>query len=348
MKQMRVAELTALREFRMVERTIGEPGPGEVQVRVQAVGVCGSDIHSYAEGGIGGAECRYPMVLGHEPAGIVEKIGAGVSGWRQGDAAAFEPALYCYHCEQCMAGHHNVCAYLRFLSSPGDPGFFREYVNLPAHNLLALPPHLDADQGSLIEPLAVVLHSIGFGEPKPGETAVVFGAGPIGLLTVAVLKLSGVSRIWSIDPVPARRELARLLGADAVIDPEAVDAARQVLTDTAKRGADVVFDCAAKPASVRQSIQVARATGRVVFTGIPSELEMPIDFHVWRRKELTLFPVRRSNHEGGQARDLLAAYPERFTPMITHSRPLAQIGPAFALVERREDGVGKLIIRVDR
>ena len=148
--------------------------------------------------------------------------------------------------------------------------------------------------------------------------------------------------------MPARRELARLLGADAAIDPGAVDAAQQVLADTAKRGVDAVFDCAAKPDSVRQSIQVARSGGRVVFTGIPSEMETPIGFHFWRRKELSLFQVRRSNHESEQARDLLAAYPARFTPMLTHSRPLDRIGAAFALVERREDGVGKLTIRVDR
>jgi L-iditol 2-dehydrogenase len=348
MKAMRVAELTALRQFRLIDQTIADPGPGEVQARVQAVGICGSDLHAYAEGGIGGAGCLYPMVLGHEPAGVVQKVGAGVSGWSPGDPVALEPALYCYHCEPCLAGRHNLCANLRFLSSPGDPGFFREYVNLPAPNLLALPPHLDANQASLIEPLAVVLHSTRFGEPRPGETAAVFGAGPIGLLTVVVLKLSGASRVWSIDPVPARRELAKRLGADAAIDPESVDVVKQVLTDTARRGVDVVFDCAAKPGSIRQSIQVARAGGRVVFTGIPSELETPVDFHSWRRKELTFFAVRRSNHEGRQARDLLAAYPARFTPIITHSRPLDQIGAAFAQVERREDGVGKLVIRVDQ
>jgi L-iditol 2-dehydrogenase len=342
---MRVAELIGLRQFRLVERQIADPGPGEVQVRVQAVGVCGSDMHSYAEGGIGGKLCAYPMVLGHEPAGVVVKTGSGVSGWQPGDRAAFEPALYCYHCEFCMVGRHNVCVNLRFLSSPGDPGFFRQYVNLPAGNLLALPPNLGVSEGSLIEPLAVALHSMKFGQPKPGETAAVFGAGPIGLLTVAVLKLSGVSRVWAIDPVPARRELALLMGADSSLDPNGVDVARQVLADTASRGVDVVFDCVVKGESVRQSIQVARSAGRVVFTGIPSEMESPIDFHSWRRKELALYQVRRSNHEGEQARDILAAHLPRFAPLITHTRPLDQIGQAFAQLERYEDGVGKMVIQ---
>jgi L-iditol 2-dehydrogenase len=338
MTVMRVAELIGLREFRLVERQIADPSAGELQVRVQAVGVCGSDLHAYSEGGIGGKRNAYPMVLGHEPAGVVAKLGSGVSGWQLGDRAAFEPALYCYHCQFCMSGRHNLCENLRFLSSPGDPGFFRQYVNLPSGNLLALPPNLGANEGSLIEPLAVVLHSMKFGQPKPGETAAVFGAGPIGLLTVAVLKLSGVSRVWTIDPVPARRELARQMGADSSLDPNAVDVARQI------PGVDVVFDCAVKGESVRQSIQVARSAGRVVFTGIPSEMESPIDFHSWRRKELALFQVRRANHEGRPARDLLAAHLPRFAPLITHTRPLDQIGQAFAQLEGYEDGVGKIVI----
>jgi len=343
---MRVAELIGPRLFRLTETESPQPGPGEVQVRVEAVGVCGSDMHSYAEGGIGRTRCSYPMVLGHEPAGVIARLGAGVSGWQPGDAVACEPALYCYHCEFCLAGRHNVCARLRFLSAPGEPGFFREYVNLPARNLLALPSHLDASEGSLIEPLAVALHSIKFGQPKPGETAAVFGAGPIGLLTLAILKLSGAGRVWVIEPVPARRELARRMGADAAIDPAAVDAARQILGDTANRGVDLVFDCAAKGASVRQSIQVARNAGRVVFTGIPSEMETAIEFHAWRRKELALFQVRRSNHEGEQARDILSAHRALFAPLITHTRPLDQIDRAFEQLERYEDGVGKLVIRL--
>jgi len=343
----RVAELVGYRQFRLVERKVEEPGPGEVQVRVQAVGICGSDMHAYLEGGVGDTPCIYPMVLGHEAAGVVAKTGPGVVGFQSGDAAAFEPAIYCYHCEFCTSGRHNLCAKLRFMSSPGEPGFFREYVNLPASNLLALPRNLGVNEGSLIEPLAVALHSMKLGEPKLGETAAVFGAGPIGLLTIAVLKLSGVSRVWAIDPVAARRELARVMGADAVLDPSAVDIPRQILGDTASRGVDLVFDCATKGRSTSHSIQVVRRAGRVVFTGIPAEPETPIEFHTWRRKELALFQVRRSNHEAAIARDILARDPSRFAALLTHTRPLGEIDRAFAQLERYDDGVGKLVIRVD-
>ena len=215
---MRVAELIAPLTFRLTDMAIEDPGPGEVQVRIEAVGVCGSDLHAYTEGGVGSSPNVYPMVLGHEPAGTIVETGAGVTGLRAGDRGALEPALYCYHCEFCMAGRHNVCENLRFLSSPGDPGFFREYVNLPARNLLALPSNLGANEGALIEPLAVALHSMKFGQPKPGETAAVFGAGPIGLLTVAVLKLSGASRVFrncSLGPWATHNERAIFYQAEA-------------------------------------------------------------------------------------------------------------------------------------
>ena len=348
MSLSRIAELTGVRQFRLTEALITDPGPGEVQVRVQAVGICGSDVHSYAEGGVGDTPCNYPMVLGHEPAGVIVKMGQGISGWSLGDAAAFEPAIYCYHCEYCLSGRHNVCAKLRFMSMPGDPGFFRDFVNLPITNLLALPPNLGVNEGALIEPLAVALHSMTIGQPKLGETAVVFGAGPIGLLTIASLKLHGVKRIWAVEPIAARQQLARKMGADVVIHPAAADVERQILTETGNRGVDIVFDCATKGASSHQAIRVARSAGRVVFTGIPSEVELPIPFHVWRRKELTLFQVRRSNHDSALARQILADNPARFAPLITHTRPLDQIANAFTQVERYEDGVGKLIVRVDQ
>src|SRR5579871_731932 len=162
---MLIAELIGRREFRVVEGPVEDPGPGEIQVRVDATGVCGSDLHSYSEGAVGDTPCVYPMVLGHEPAGTVVKTGAGVTGWAPGDRAALEPAVYCYHCEFCRAGRHNVCANIRFLSNPGIPGFFREFVNLPAHNLLPIPPELPLDAATLIEPLAVALHSLRFAAP---------------------------------------------------------------------------------------------------------------------------------------------------------------------------------------
>ena len=344
---MLVAELSNPRQFRLTDaRPIPDPSPGQIQVAVKAVGICGSDLHYFSDGGIGEPRCVYPMVLGHEPAGVVRKTGPVVSGWSPGDRAALEPALYCYHCEFCMTGHHNVCAKLRFLSQPDEPGFFREFVNLPAHNLLALPAHVSDQEGALAEPLAVVLHSMQFAAPRPGDTAAVFGAGPIGLLTIAMLKLSGVRRVWSVEPVAHRRELARALGADAVIDTAAVDPPLEILRDTANRGVDVAIDCAGKEDSINQCIQAARHAGRVVVTGIPSDDYVRLALHLLRRKELAFYSVRRSNHDSEAALRLLAAHSKLFAPILTHDRPLAGIQPAFELCEQYADGVGKLTITI--
>lgn len=341
---MLVAELSSSRQFLLRDAApIADPGPGQVQAAVKAVGICGSDLHYFSDGGIGSARCVYPMVLGHEPAGAVVKAGPGVSGWSAGDRAILEPALYCYHCEFCMTGRHNVCANIRFMSMPAEPGFFRERVNLPARNLLPLPKNLSEAEGALVEPLAVIVHSMQFAAPRPGETAVVFGAGPIGLLTIALLKLSGVTRIWSVEPVAARRELARALGADVVMDPTA-DPAREILRDTGKRGVDMAIDCACREESTDQCIDAVRNAGRVVMTGIPDQDHIRLAFHLMRRKEIAFSTVRRSNHDSDAALGLLAAQPKRFAPMLTHQRPLAQIQTAFETCERYADGVGKLTL----
>jgi L-iditol 2-dehydrogenase len=343
---MLVAELSSHRQFHITDApTVSDPAPGEIQVAVKAVGVCGSDLHYFSEGGIGDARCLYPMVLGHEPAGVVVKTGAGVSGWSAGDRAILEPALYCYHCELCMTGHHNVCANIRFMSMPADPGFFRERVNLPASNVLALPKSLSDAQGALVEPLAVIVHSMQLSAPGPGETAVVFGAGPIGLLTIAMLKLSGIHRIWSVEPVPARRELARAMGADAAIDPAAADPVQEILRDTSKRGVDIAIDCAAQGDTINQCVYAARNAGRVVVTGIPAQDNINLAFHIMRRKELAFLSVRRSNHDSETALRLLESDPKRFSLLLTHERPISEIQSAFEMCESRADGVGKMTIR---
>lgn len=341
---MLVAELIAPREFRLVEREVGPVGPGEVRVRVNAVGICGSDLHSYSEGAIGDTPAQYPMVLGHEPAGTVASVGAGVTGWSAGDRAALEPALYCYHCEQCRAGRHNICENIRFLSTPGHAGFFREFVDLPAASLLAIPKRLPMPVATLVEPLAVALHSVRLAAVGLGETAAVIGAGPIGLLTVACLRAAGASRIWVVEPVAHRREMARRMGAAEAIDPGAVDAARQIVADAGGRGVDCALDCAAKEHTINCAIRCVRNGGRVALTGIHSQPMVPFEVSPMRRKELTIFNVRRSNHEPEAALELLLARMEWFAPLVTHTRPLDRIAEAFRLVEAYADGVGKLVI----
>ena len=347
-QRMRVAQLIAQHQFQMTDAPVPDPGPGEVQVRVAYVGICGSDLHNFSEGSVGDTPSVYPMVLGHEPSGVVVKTGAGVSGWAAGDEAALEPAVYCYHCEFCMRGRHNVCSHIRFLSQPADPGFFRDFVNLPAHNLLAKPAGVGLKELTLFEPLAVVLHSLEFVQLRAGETFAVFGAGPIGLMTIAALKMSGAGRVYAVDPVPHRRELARVMGADVVIDPTQVSAGAEIMRDTNGRGVDASIDCAARDGSMNEALLATRNAGRVIITGIPPEPEPALKFHVARRKELAIYNVRRSNNESALALRILATDAKRFAPMLTHTMGLEQIQAGFTMLESYSDGVGKICIEVSR
>jgi L-iditol 2-dehydrogenase len=220
-------------------------------------------------------------------------------------------------------------------------------VNLPAGNALPLPTNLSLDEGTLFEPLAVALHSMEFAQPRVGETAAVFGAGPIGLLTIAVLRLSGIKSIHAVDPLIHRLELAKMMGASAVIRPQEIGPVRQILADTAGRGVDFAIDCATKNNSINECLHVTRSFGRVVLTGIPSEVRIALEFHVMRRKELALYNVRRSNHESSTALRILSEHSRLFAPLITHRRMLEDIEPAFSLLEQYQDGVGKLLIALN-
>lgn len=343
---MRVAQLIERHTFRLVEEPAPEPEPGQIQVRVHGVGICGSDLHNFSEGTVGDTPSVYPMVLGHEPTGTVVKTGPGVSGWSPGDRALLEPAIYCYHCEFCRSGHYNVCANLRFLSQPNDPGYFRDLVNLPVQNVLPMPPGMSFEYGTLFEPLAVVVHSMKFAGVEFGHTAAVFGAGPIGLMTVACLKLAGAARVIAVEPVGARRDLALTVGADDAIDPKKDDPRAAILEATRGRGVDVAVDCATRGGTIDHCLHVTRNAGRVVITGIPYDARVTLDYHVMRRKEIHLYNVRRSSQETEAAVELLKSHPDRFAPIVTHMRPLDQIQQAFELAEVYDDGVGKLVVRL--
>jgi L-iditol 2-dehydrogenase len=329
----------------MVEAEAPDPGPTEVQVLVKAVGICGSDSHNFNEGSVGDTPSVYPMILGHEPAGTVYKTGPGVAGRSVGDRAALEPAIYCYRCEFCLSGRHNICERIRFLSTPPDPGFFRQRLNLPAENLLPLPPEVGLEYATLFEPLAVVLHSMKLAALQPCESAAVFGAGPVGLMTVALLKLCGAGRVYAVEPVAARRAMASAIGATAVIDPAAANAADVILAETGRRGVDLAVDCATRGDSIDNALRAVRNGGRMVMTGIPVEVHTPWQSHLARRKELAVYNVRRSNRESEAALQLLRQYPNLFAPIITHTMPMERVQSAFEMLAAYADGVGKVVLQ---
>jgi L-iditol 2-dehydrogenase len=193
--------------------------------------------------------------------------------------------------------------------------------------------------------MAIALHSLKPAAPQIGETAAVFGAGPIGLLTVFVLKLMGAGRVWSAEPVPHRRELALRMGADAAIDPAQVDPVRQIRSDTGGRGVDLVLDCAGKGDTMNQSIGVARSGGRFVLTAIPTGSHHSLDIDTLRLEEITFFNVRRSNDESRTALEVIGQHRARLAPLLTHRFPLEEIQRAFEMLHAYEDGAGKILVK---
>lgn len=322
------------------------PRAGEVLVRMRAVGLCGSDLHWWGEGRIHSKPAKYPQILGHEPAGEIVELGPGVTGWKAGDRVSVEPSLTCGHCYLCLAGRHNLCVKSRFMGGPDAYGFLRDYVTVPIHNLDPIPDNLSFREATLMEPTAVWVHVFELAPVRMGETVVVLGSGSIGALGIAMARAAGASMVLACDRVPHRVELARAMGADAAINLAQEDFHDAVMTWTKGRGADIVFDAAGAPETINLGIRCARAGARFVLIGIPVPLEFNVDLHTAMDKELNIQVMKRSNHKGRAAAELLSsgAIP---TGLITHALPLAKAQEGFEMAHDYRDGVGKLLFDFD-
>ena len=321
-----------------------DPGPGEALVKVRAVGICGSDLHWYAEGRIGRSVARYPQVLGHEPAGEVVAADRA-SGFAPGDRVAIEPATSCGACEFCLAGRHNLCIRATFMGSPQVPGLLLEYALVPAANLVRVPDTLDWTAATLIEPLAVVLHILEVAPVKLGDTVAVLGAGPIGLLLTTAVRAAGAAQVFAAEKQPHRLALARVMGATSTVDARTASPAAAILDHTRGRGADIVFEASGDGASVNHALQAARPGGIVVLIGLSDQPEMALDVDTAMSKELQVRTIRRSNHNAHAAIEMLAAgrIP---SALVTHHFNLDESPAAFELLATRTDGAGKIIIEI--
>jgi L-iditol 2-dehydrogenase len=320
-----------------------DPGPGQVLVKVRAIGICGSDLHWYLEGGIGANRAVYPQVLGHEPSGEIVAVGPGVTGRKPGERVTLEPAVHCLQCEPCRKGRYNQCLHSRFLGSPHFPGALREYVVVPERNVVPLPEGMGFAEATVIEPLAVIVHVFQMMHLEVGDTVAIIGAGSIGMLHAAMARVSGASRVFCADKVPHRLELARGMGATDIINKQEDSVAETILDATRGRGVDVVIDCAAKADTVNESIAVARAGGKVMLVGLPSDSYLPIDVHGAMAREIDIQCIRRSNRNDEVAIELL--HSGRIpTSFITHRLPLERTPEAFEHLAHYSDGVGKAVI----
>jgi L-iditol 2-dehydrogenase len=334
------------RDMRMAEVPDPTPGPGEALVRVRAVGVCGSDVHYYLDGHIGDAVATFPFTMGHEFAGEIAALGPGTEGPPVGTRVAVDPAIACGKCETCLDGNPNCCPNVRFPGSAPIQGTLSEYYAHPAELCVPLPDALDFADGALLEPLGVVVHTLTLAKIRPGDTVVVLGGGPIGLMTLEVALSSAAGAVFLSEPIPERRDLARQIGASAICDPTTEDPVAWLNALTAGRGVDIVIEAAWGGDAVGQAVNMAKPAGKVVLVGIPREDIVTFQAGAARRKGLSILMSRRMKLVYPRAMSLVERGVVDLKQYLTHRFPLERAGDAFELVSTFSDGVVKAMIDV--
>ncbi|KAI9810608.1 MAG: hypothetical protein M1827_006170 [Pycnora praestabilis] len=253
----------------------------DVLVNIKVTGICGSDVHYWVNGAIGPFIVKSPMVLGHESSGIISEVGSAVTTLKVGDRVALEPGVPCRHCVRCKEGRYNLCAEMAFAATPPFDGTLAKYYALPEDFCYKLPEHVSLDEGALVEPLSVAVHIVKQANVKPGNSVVVFGAGPVGLLCGAVAKAYGATKIVAVDIVESRLDFAVKYAATGKFLPS-----RTPASETAERlikeqdlgdGADVIIDASGAEPSIQAAIHALRVGGTYVQGGMGKpEITFPI------------------------------------------------------------------------
>lgn len=295
-KMMKVAVMNGIGKMGYVEREVPQPADNEVLVKLEYVGICGSDMHYYETGRIGDYVVKPPFVLGHEPSGVVVEVGKNVKHLKIGDRVALEPGKTCGHCEYCKEGKYNLCPDVVFFATPPVDGVFQEYVAHEAALCFKLPDNVDTMEGALIEPLAVGFHAANQGGAHAGQTAVVFGAGCIGLVSMMALKAEGVSKVYVVDIMQKRLDKALELGATGVINSMDKNVQDEISRLTEGKGVDLVIETAGMEITTRQAIHIAKKGSTIVLVGYSKTGEMTLPLSLALDKELTFKTVFRYRH----------------------------------------------------
>jgi L-iditol 2-dehydrogenase len=341
---MKSLVLTEYKKLEIKDMPVPEPGPGDVRVKVDSCGICGSDVHGYD--GSSGRRIP-PLIMGHEAAGVVESVGAGVESIGPGDRVTFDSMISCGTCRFCRAGEINLCDNRRVVGvSPGDwkqHGAFAEYVVVPQQIVFRLPDGLSFAHAAMVEPLSVAVHAVSRAPIRLGDRAVVVGCGMIGLLTIQAAKAAGCGVVFAVDLDETRLERAARLGADVTVNAkENVAAAVGAATDG--RGADVAFEAVGAARPIATAIESLRKGGALVLIGNVTP-KVDVDLQALVTRELTLYGSCASSGEYPLCLDLLARGVVRVDELVTAVAPLED-GPAwFERLYAREPGLMKVILQ---
>lgn len=336
---MKAVVAHAAKDLRIEEREAPVPGPGEVLVRIERGGICGSDLHYYNHGGFGTVRLKEPMILGHEVSGRIEALGQGVRGLDVGQLVALSPSRPCFGCAYCLEGRQNHCLNMRFYGSampfPHIQGAFQEWIVADPRQC-ADATGLTAAEAAVAEPLSVVLHAAKRAGDLMGQRVLVTGCGPIGQLAVLVARAAGVVEIVATDVTPFTLATARKVGADATHNvAEEPDALSRY---TAEKGRfDVMFECSGVAAALASAIPALRPGAVVMQLGLGGDMTLPVQ--AMTAKEIELRGSFRFHSEFFTAVDMMKAGRLDVNPLITHTFPLEEALPAFEMASDRSRAI---------
>lgn len=345
-KTMRTAVMLDIQKMGFETRPTPTPETGEVLVKIEYVGICGSDLHYYQTGRIGRYVVEPPYVLGHESAGTVVALGEGVKHLRLGDRVALEPGKTCGVCEFCRDGLYNLCPDVVFFATPPVGGVFQEYITHPENLCFKLPDSVSTMEGALIEPLAVGFHATRLGGAHVGQTAVVFGTGCIGLTSVLALKAHGVNKVYVIDILENRLEKAREIGATAIINASKEDPVARLMELTDGRGCDIAIETAGVDTTAVQAIEALRKGSTCVLVGYSKSGMMNLPMGLAMDKELTFKTVFRYRHIYPAAIDAVASGNVKLKEIVTDIFDFDDIPEAMDRSIRDKDTIVKAVIKV--
>ena len=319
----------------------------DVLIKMSAVGLCGSDVHYYDSGKIGSQVVQYPFAVGHEGAGVVEKIGAAVTKVKPGDRIAIEPAITCGNCDQCKAGRHNTCRQLVFLGCPGQiEGCLKEYIVMPETSCFKIKDSMTMAQATISEPLAIGVYSVKQSIPMQAAKVGILGAGPIGLCVLLPAKAQGAQSIYVTDKIDERVALAEKIGVNWAGNPDREDVVAKIL-EYEPDGLDVIFECCGQQDALDQAIEILKPGGKLMLIGITQADRVSFRTDKIRRKEICIQNVRRQCDCVQPALDMIDSKEIDVDVMVTHNFALKNSKQAFDLVADYKDGVVKAIIEFD-
>lgn len=335
--------LTKLETLELKEAPMPKVGPDDVMINVKSVGICGSDVHYYAKGRIGDFVVDFPMILGHEAAGVVTEVGGNVTNLKVGDRVCMEPGIPCGHCEHCLGGRYNLCPDVRFWATPPYDGCLCDYVSHPAAFTFKIPDNMSFTEGALIEPLAIGINAAQTGKVKLGDTVVVFGSGCIGLVTLLAAKAYGATTVIVADILDKRLASAEKMGA-VTINSMKEDVVQKVMEITGGRGADVVIDCCGISATVQQSLRVARAAAHVVLVGLGEDEINGLPLGMLSTKELKVTSIFRYRNLYPTAINAVAGGKIDISGIVSNEYPFEDVPHAFAETHKNAKDVVKGVI----